>query len=63
MSSGIQEKDLQSKSRFKPIVKEEDDSGKIDERIDSEDVTDLEEFQNIDNNLLRDNILKLKNDR
>ncbi len=56
------EKVLPSKSTFKPIVKDEEVINKMDEGLGSEDVADLEEFQNIDNNLLKDNILKLKND-
>ena len=55
-----------SRSKFKPIpiVREEEASlGKSDDVIGSVDMLELEEFQNIDNTLLRDNILKLKNDR
>ncbi|XP_065059923.1 integrator complex subunit 3-like [Rhopilema esculentum] len=52
-----------SKSKFKPIVREEETSlGKSDDVIGNVDMLELEEFQNIDNTLLRDNILKLKND-
>ena len=58
-----QEKEASSKSKFKPIEREEDDATKIDETIRGVDVIELEEFQSIDNTLLRDNILKLKNER
>eukprot|EP00112_Aurelia_sp_Birch-Aquarium-sp1_P003496 Seg1390.9 transcript_id=Seg1390.9/GoldUCD/mRNA.D3Y31 product="Integrator complex subunit 3" protein_id=Seg1390.9/GoldUCD/D3Y31 len=54
-----------SKSKFKPIVKvvkDDEESGKVEEGLNGGDVIELDEFQNIDNTLLRDNILKLKND-
>ena len=52
-----------SKSKFKPIVKDDEESGKVEDGLNGVDVIELDEFQNIDNTLLRDNILKLKNDR
>ena len=57
------DKENTSKSKFKPIEREEEETAKIDDRIRGVDVVELEEFQNIDNTLLRDNILKLKNER
>ena len=58
-----QEKEASSKSKFKPIEREDDDATKMDDTIRGVDVIELEEFQSIDNTLLRDNILKLKNER
>ena len=52
-----------SKSKFRPIVKDDEESGKVEDGLNGVDVIELDEFQNIDNTLLRDNILKLKNDR
>lgn len=57
-----QKEENSSKSKFKPIEREEEPA-KVDDTIRSVDVVELEDFQNIDNTLLRDNILKLKNDR
>ena len=58
-----QEKESSSKSKFKPIEREDEEGTKGDETIRGVDVVELEEFQSIDNTLLRDNILKLKNER
>jgi len=57
-----QEKESSSKSKFKPIEREDEEGTKGDETIRGVDVVELEEFQSIDNTLLRDNILKLKNE-
>eukprot|EP00794_Sanderia_malayensis_P010039 gene10039-11064_t len=58
-----EEEEHEPKSAFKPIIAIDDDfEERIDEGLGGDDVTDLDEFQNIDNNLLRDNILKLRND-
>lgn len=35
----------------------------MDEGFVGDDVTELEEFQNLDSNLLKDNLLKLKNEK
>ena len=58
-----QEKETSLKSKFKPIEREDEDATKPEDTIRGVDVVELEEFQNIDNTLLRDNILKLKNER
>ncbi|XP_057302990.1 integrator complex subunit 3-like [Hydractinia symbiolongicarpus] len=53
-----------SNSSFRPIaIKEEDFETKVDEGFVGDDVTELEEFQNLDSNLLKDNLLKLKNEK
>jgi len=51
-----------STSSFRPItIKEEDFETKTDEGFAGDDITELDEFQNLDSNLLKDNVLKLKN--
>ena len=44
-------------------MKDEDFESKIDEGFAGDDITELEEFQNLDSNLLKDNVLKLKNEK
>ncbi|XP_047139357.1 integrator complex subunit 3 isoform X1 [Hydra vulgaris] len=57
-----------SSASFRPItIKEEDFKLKTEitkhHQFDGVDVTDLEEFQNLDSNLLKDNVLKLQNQK
>jgi len=35
----------------------------VDEGFAGDDITELEEFQNLDSNLLKDNVIKLKNEK
>lgn len=39
------------------------DNNKVDEGFAGDDITELEEFQNLDSNLLKDNVIKLKNEK
>ena len=54
-------------STFRPISSVKDEefeaAAKVDEGFAGDDITDLEEFQNLDSNLLKDNVLKLKNEK
>ena len=42
---------------------EDFDAAKVDEGFAGDDITELDEFQNLDSNLLKDNVIKLKNEK
>jgi len=42
---------------------EDFDANKVDEGFAGDDITELDEFQNLDSNLLKDNVIKLKNEK